>query len=176
MMRPRLFAMLKPGTRVVSHDYDMGEWPPDLTFTMEAPNKPVGREKTSKVFHWVVPAKAAGKWRWRSADGGAQRDFELVINQNFQKVEGTLAADGKSVAIEDAKLVGDALSFVAKLDGPNGARQEFSGRIVNHGIDGTVRTTRGAGPAQQGAWSAARTEVWEPRHYTLPAPTLIPPQ
>jgi hypothetical protein len=176
MMRPRLFAMLKPGTRVVSHDYNMGEWPPDLTFTMDAPNKPVGRDKTSKVFYWVVPAKAAGRWRWRSEEGGAQRDFELALNQNFQKVEGTLAVGGKSVAIEDAKLVGDTLTFVAKLDGPNGARQEFSGRIVNHGIDGTVRTVRGTGAAQQGAWSAARTEVWEPRHYTLPPPTLVPPQ
>jgi hypothetical protein len=176
MMRPRLFEMLKPGTRVVSHDYDMGEWPPDLTFTMEAPNKPVGRDKTSKVFYWVVPAKAAGKWRWRSTEGGAQRDFELALNQNFQKVEGTLASGGKSVVIEDAKLAGDTLSFAVKPDGPNGARHEFSGRIVNHGIDGTLRTVRGAGAAQQSDWSAARTEVWEPRHYTLPPPTLIPAQ
>jgi hypothetical protein len=173
MMRPKLFDMLKPGTRVVSHDYDMGEWPPDLTFTMEAPNKPVGRDKTSKVFYWVVPAKAAGKWRWRTADGGSQRDFELALMQNFQKVEGTLTADGKSVPIEEAKLVGDTLSFVAKLDGAT--RQEYSGRIVNHGIDGSVRTVRGAAP-QQAAWSAARTEVWQPRHYTLPPPTLVPPQ
>jgi hypothetical protein len=174
MMRPRLFDMLKPGTRVVSHDYDMGEWPPDLTFTMDAPNKPVGRDKTSKVFYWVVPAKAAGKWRWRVADGGAQRDFELSLNQNFQKVEGTLTGDGKSVNIEDAKLNGDTLTFVAKLDGST--RQEYSGRIVNHGIDGTVRTSRGGAQAQQAGWSAARTEIWEPRHYTLPPPTLIPPQ
>jgi hypothetical protein len=169
MMRPRLFAMLKPGTRVVSHDYDMGEWPPDVTFTMDAPNKPVGRDKTSKVFYWVVPAKAAGKWRWR-----ADRDYELAINQNFQKIEGTLAAEGKSVAIEEAKLVGDTLTFVAKLDGAT--RQEYSGRLVNHGIDGTVRVAKSGGAPQQSAWSAARTEVWEPRHYTLPPPTLIPPQ
>jgi hypothetical protein len=174
MMRPRLFNMLKPGTRVVSHDYNMGEWPPDLTFTMDAPNKPVGRDKTSKVFYWVIPAKAAGKWRWRAADGGAQHDFELSLNQNFQKVEGTLAADGKSVPIEEAKLVGDTLSFVAKLDGAT--RQEYSGRIVNHALDGTVRTAKAGGAAQQAAWSAARTETWEPRNYTLPPPTLIPPQ
>jgi hypothetical protein len=174
MMRPRLFNQLKPGTRVVSHDYDMGEWPPDMTFTMDAPNKPVGRDKHSKVFYWVVPAKAAGKWRWRMSEGGAQHDLELVVNQNFQKVEGTLSAEGKSVPIEEAKLNGDTLSFVAKVDGTT--RQEYSGRIVNHGMDGTVRTVRGGAPVQQTAWSAARTEVWEPRHYTLPPPTLIPPQ
>src|SRR5215210_947275 len=100
MMRPKLFAMLKPGTRVVSHDYDFGEWPPDLTFTMDAPSKPVGRDKTSKVFYWVVPAKAAGKWRWRAAESG--RDVELSINQNFQKVEGTMSAEGRTVPIEEA--------------------------------------------------------------------------
>ena len=174
MMRPRLFDMLKPGTRVVSHDYDMGEWPPDVTFTMDAPGKPVGRDQTSKVFYWVVPAKAAGKWRWRVTEGGAQRDVELSINQNFQKVEGTLTAEGRTMPIEEAKLVGDTLTFVAKLDGAT--RYEYSGRIVNHGIDGTMRTVKTGAAPQQAAWTAARTETWPPRHYTLPPPTLIPPQ
>jgi hypothetical protein len=165
--------MLKPGSRVVSHDYDMGEWPPDVTFTMDAPGKTVGRDQKSKVFYWVVPGRAAGKWRWRVSEGGAQRDFELALNQNFQKVEGTITVDGRRVPIEDAKLVGDLLTFSARLDAAGAARQEFSGRIVNHAIDGTMRT--GPGARQQTAWHAARTETWEPRHFTLPPPTLIPP-
>ena len=175
MMRPRLFAMLKPGTRVVSHDYDMGEWPPDQSFTMDAPGKSVGRDQKSKVFYWVVPARASGKWVWRSTgDGGSSRTFELALNQSFQQVEGTIAADGKAVPIEEAKLTGDRLTFVAKLDG--GSRYEFDGRIVNNGLDGVVRSERGGTPAREQTWSAARTEVWEPRHFTLPPPTLIPPQ
>ena len=177
MMRPKLLSMLKPGTRVVSHDYDMGEWPADLAFTMDAPGKSVGRDQKSKVFYWVVPAKAAGKWLWRlPADAGAPRTFELVLNQNFQKVEGTVSVDGKTVPIEDAKLTGDRFSFIAKVDQNGGARYEFNGRLVNHALDGTVRVTRtGAAPREQ-TWSAARTEVWEPRHATLPPPTLVPPQ
>jgi hypothetical protein len=175
MMRPRLFAMLKPGTRVVSHDYDMGEWPPDQSFTMDAPGKPVGRDEKSKVFFWIVPARASGKWLWQSAaEGGSRQSFELALTQNFQKVEGTLTAGGKAVPIEDAKLTGDRLSFVAKLDGA--ARYEFDGRIVNNALDGTVRTVRNGAPVRGEPWSAARTEVWEPRHFTLPPPTLIPPQ
>ena len=175
MMRPRLFAMLKPGTRVVSHDYDMGEWPPDQSFTMDAPGKPVGRDQKSKVFYWVVPAKASGKWVWRSpADGGSPRAFELALNQSFQQVQGTLAADGKAVPIEEARLTGDRLTFVAKLDGV--LRYEFDGRIVNNALDGVARTVRGGSPAREQPWSAARTEVWEPRHFKLPPPTLIPPQ
>src|SRR4051812_24287287 len=172
MMRPKLLSMLKPGTRVVSHDYDMGEWPPDLTFTMDAPGKPVGRDKKSKVFYWVVPGRAAGKWRWRDASG---HDVDLALNQNFQKIDGTLTSEGRSVPIEDARLTGDSITFVAKVDAA-GAKQEFSGHIVNHAIEGTVRTSKAGGPAQQTAWNAARTEVWEPRHFTLPPPTLIPPQ
>ncbi|HEY0336042.1 MAG TPA: class I SAM-dependent methyltransferase [Burkholderiales bacterium] len=177
MMRPKLFAMLKPGTRVVSHDYDMGEWPPDLTFTMDAPSKTVGRDKKSKVFYWVVPARASGKWRWRSAaDGGSPRDFELALTQMFQKIEGTLSVDGRTVPIVEPKLAGDTLAFSATLDAAGSARYEFNGRIVNHALEGTVRTVRSGAAAQQQPWNAARTEVWEPRHFALPAPTLLPPQ
>src|SRR3954467_11070783 len=64
MVRPKLLSTLKPGTRIVSHDYGMGEWPPDEQMILDAPDKPVGRDKKSKVFFWVVPANAAGKWRW----------------------------------------------------------------------------------------------------------------
>jgi len=177
MMRPKLLAMLKPGTRVVSHDYDMGEWPPDLTFTMDAPSKTVGRDKKSKVFYWVVPARASGKWRWRSAgDGGPARDFELALTQMFQKIEGTLSVDGRTVPIEEARLVGDVLTFGANLDAAGTARYDFNGRIINHAIEGSVRTTGSGGARQQQTWNAARTEVWEPRHFALPAPTLLPPQ
>lgn len=176
MMRPKLLTMLKPGTRVVSHDYDMGEWPPDVTFTMDAPGKSVGRDQKSKVFYWVVPARAAGRWAWRSADAGAPRPFELSLNQNFQKVEGTLTADGKSVPIEDAKLIGDRLTFVARVDQKGAMRYEYDGRIVSNALDGTLRVTRAGASAREQPWSATRTEVWEPRHLTLPPPTLIPPQ
>jgi protein-L-isoaspartate O-methyltransferase len=50
MVRSRLLTMLKPGTRMVSHDYDFGEWTPDLAFEMDAPGKTVGRGERSKVF------------------------------------------------------------------------------------------------------------------------------
>jgi hypothetical protein len=172
MMRPRLIAMLKPGTRVVSHDYDMGEWTPDLAFTMDAPGKPVGRDEKSKVFFWVVPAKASGKWRWyERPENAPQRSYELVLDQFFQKIEGTLSVDGRTLPIENAKLTGDEVSFSAKVD-PAGP-VEWSGRIVNNGMEGVVRT---AGTAKQAPWSAARTDAWEPKHLLLPPPTLIPPQ
>jgi protein-L-isoaspartate O-methyltransferase len=176
MMRPILLSKLKPGTRVVSHDYDMGEWPPDLSLTMDAPGKPVGRDQKSKVFYWVIPGRASGRWMWQSSlEGGAPRTFELALNQNFQMIDGTLTADGKTVPIEEAKLVGDRVSFVAKL-GEEVGRYEFDGHLFNNALDGTMRLQRTGAPAREQPWSAARTELWEPRHFTLPPPTLIPPQ
>ena len=52
-LKPKLLR-LKPGTRIVSHDWDMGDWKPDRTVTVDAPDKPIGREKVSKLHLWVV--------------------------------------------------------------------------------------------------------------------------
>jgi tRNA A58 N-methylase Trm61 len=52
-LRPKL-QKLKPGTRIVSHDWDMGDWKPDRTIVVDAPDKPIGREKSSRIHLWVV--------------------------------------------------------------------------------------------------------------------------
>jgi SAM-dependent methyltransferase len=81
-LRPRLLA-LAPGTRLVSHDWDMGDWPPDRSLTLEVPDKAIGREKRSRVHLWVVPAQAAGLW---CAPGGRL----LQLTQRFQQAEGRI--------------------------------------------------------------------------------------
>lgn len=81
-LRPKLLA-LAPGTRIVSHDWDMGDWKPDRTLTVAAPDKIIGREKLSRLHRWVVPARVQGLWC--AADGSALR-FE----QRYQFVEATL--------------------------------------------------------------------------------------
>lgn len=172
MLRPKILSTLRPGTRVVSHDYDFGDWQPDHQVMIEAPDKPVGRDRKSKIMYWVVPAQAAGRWHWQIKDpAGAVRGFDLSLHQMFQKVEGTLTAGGKPVAIQNATLTGDQLAFDARIDQPGGAlRYAFSGRLLNHAIDGTVRFVHaGTAPVRQ-TWSAARTEVWEPKHLSLPGP------
>src|SRR5689334_1443662 len=85
MVRPRILA-LKPGTRVVSHDYGFGEWPPDFQLELDAPGKPVGRDQRSKVFFWTVPSRVAGKWIWYHAIDGKPQQFELNLDQVFQKI------------------------------------------------------------------------------------------
>jgi SAM-dependent methyltransferase len=56
LLKPRLLK-LQPGTRIVSHDWDMGDWKPDRVITVEAPDKPIGREKVSRLYLWTVPAR-----------------------------------------------------------------------------------------------------------------------
>ncbi len=84
-LRPRLLA-LAPGTRIVSHDWDMGDWAPDRTVRVEVPDKAVGRDKFSRVHLWVVPARVQGLW----CTAGAS----LEITQRFQSFSATLTASG----------------------------------------------------------------------------------
>src|SRR5258706_3240471 len=94
-IRSRLLTTLKPGTRIVSHDYGFGEWTPDTQLEMAAPGKTVGVGQRSKVLYWVVPGVAAGRWRWQLQREGKPEDFELALDQNFQKLQGTLAVGGR---------------------------------------------------------------------------------
>ena len=170
MVRPKLLATLKPGTRIVAHDYDMGEWLPDQQMVLDAPDKPVGRDKKSKVFYWVVPANAAGKWRWELPAGGKTSALNLNISQNFQAISGSVSVDGATWPIENARLSGDEISFAAN-DPRERTRYEFSGRIAGHGIAGSVRV---AGPAalRQLAWDATRVELGVPAHALLKQPDM----
>lgn len=162
MVRPRILD-LKPGTRLVSHDYGFGEWQPDVELVMDAPGKPVGRDQKSKVMFWVVPSRIAGKWMWQGPGGW----YELQLEQAFQKITGTLSVGGHRTSIEKAVLTGDLVSFEAALDKGtldkgNKARHEFSGKIINNAIEGQMRV---AGATQ--AWNATRTELRDARFTDL---------
>jgi SAM-dependent methyltransferase len=109
-LRPTILNM-KPGTRVVSHAFTMGEWEADQTENVE------GRT----AYLWVVPAKVDGNWRIEGVG-------DVNLKQNFQKLEGTVG--GK--AITSASLRGDAINFAA--DG-----REYSGKVSGDRIEGTVK-------------------------------------
>lgn len=110
-LRPSLLA-LKPGTRIVSHDWDMGDWRPDRSVTVAAPDKAVGLDKRSRLHLWVVPARAEGAW----CGGGAR----LQLAQKHQLFEATLSLGGSAQLlagrIEGARLRA-AGGFDAVLDG-----------------------------------------------------------
>jgi hypothetical protein len=160
MIRGRILSTLKPGSRVVSHDYNMGEWPPDFQTELPAPGKTVGVGERSKIFYWVVPGRAAGRWRWHFAQGGKPAEFGLALDQNFQMLEGTLATAGGTARIQNGKLAGDGIAFSATVDGTH---YEFTGRIFNHALEGKALITHG-GARREAPWSATRVQIWEPRH------------
>lgn len=122
-LRPRILSELEPGTRVVSHRFDMDGWVPDEEATVG------GR----RVYLWIVPARAGGAWSW-SADG---EPFEMRLDQRFQRVSGTLWAFDRAVPIDDAVLTGDRLAFDTRID--NGERNltiRFVGRVNGDRLDG----------------------------------------
>jgi hypothetical protein len=103
-LRPKLLR-LRPGTRVVSHDWDMGDWVPDRTLTVDAPEKIIGLEKKSKVHLWVVPARLEGAW----CGVGKARGHTLTLEQAFQQVRAELAAPGGEPARFTGKIHGHSL-------------------------------------------------------------------
>jgi hypothetical protein len=152
----------------------MGEWPPDQSLVLDAPDKPVGRDFKSKVFYWVVPATVSGKWRWQLGTNEQTSTFELSLNQMFQKIDGTLSVDGRPAKIDEATLNGRDIRMDASVPaGDSIARYAFVGRIVNNRIEGQAHVKDARGKRQI-AWKAARTEAAEPAHTALKPPPPPP--
>jgi hypothetical protein len=120
-LRPRILNDLKPGTRVVSHDFDMGDWTPDREAR-------IGDSKT--VFLWIVPAKAAGSWTVN--DGGKQ--FTLNLKQKFQQIAGEATIDGQTVPLRNARLEGRQISF--EVPEQNGQSKRYEGQVNDNTIQG----------------------------------------
>ncbi len=149
-LRPRFFADLKPGTRVVSHDFDMENWLPDARVTVPVPDKPYG-PPSSEIYLWVVPANAAGVWRWRF-DGSGAADYELALRQTFQMLEGSPSAGGRALRLEGGRMRGDTITF-ALAAAAGAGREEYSGRIEGDAISGKVRFGNG-----EREWRATRVK------------------
>ncbi len=133
-LRPTVLDM-KPGTRVVSHAFNMAEWEPDETADIE------GRQ----AFLWLVPAKVSGNWTVQHA--GQAR--ELTLQQTFQMLSGSLKAGPESAALSDARMRGEEIRFTIL---EKGVKREFTGRVQGNGIAGIART---AGQSDA-SWSASR--------------------
>ena len=151
---------LKPGTRVVAHDYNMGDWYPDEQKTLVVPEKKVGNPGISYIFSWVVPALAAGKWQSQVNIGGKDATYEFDVVQFFQNLDGDATADGARGELR-GKMSGEQLRF--SLTGKSGQkieRHEFSGQLAGETITGTVRIGEGAAQ-RQAAWTAKRLKRGE---------------
>ena len=139
-LRPRVLSRLKPGTRVVSHDFDMGKWKPDAHREISVPNKSYGAP-VSQIYLWYVPADVSGKWRWQLNIDGVDRAIEATIRQTFQELSAEATVDGAVSAIGGERLRGDAISFTVTRD--------IAGRKVAHEYTGRVDGDRIVGRAKE---------------------------
>jgi len=129
-LRPRILN-LKPGTRIVSNSFTMGDWQADETATITN-----GCSSWCTALFWLVPAKVEGAWQLPQ---GA-----LTLKQDFQMVSGALKSGANSTPITNGKLRGDQITFTA-----GGA--QYTGRVSGNGMQGSVQSG-----GSNGQWSATR--------------------
>ncbi|MGH8706046.1 MAG: SAM-dependent methyltransferase [Burkholderiales bacterium] len=155
-LRPRLLE-LKPGTRLVSHDFDMGDWKPDTHVTMESKEKYGGSGGTSDIYFWVVPAAAAGIWQWELPAAGKPQPYELTLEQKYQEISGSVRAGGSTAKITGARLRGEEIRLA--MTGRVGGRawhHLFRGKLAAGRIAGEVRISDGENNRTL-PWTATRT-------------------
>ena len=143
-LQPRLLAQLRPGTRIVAHDYGFADWKPDE------------HVQISKNFYlYIVPAQAAGDWRVTSALPKGPREYDLHFDQHYQEIKGGARVAGGFLPAFEARLKGDRIAFVLLEDDTS---YRYEGRVQGDAIGGLVRW--GHGPRQnESTWRAVRTNA-----------------
>ena len=131
-LRPKILD-LKPGTRIVSNSFTMGEWKHDRS--VQATDKE-GCQSYCTAYLWIVPAKVEGTWKLP--------DGELALKQTFQMITGTLKTGGKETPVK-GRLNGERISFKA-------GDAQYSGRVNGDAIKGSVKSGGGSGE-----WTATRS-------------------
>jgi SAM-dependent methyltransferase len=131
-LRPKILD-LRPGTRIVSNTFTMGEWASDESASdgEEVPTEEDSFGSYRTALLWIVPAKVAGTWQ--------MGQDELLLTQSFQMIEGTLNKGGRSIAISNGRLRGDRIRF-------NAGDSEYSGSVSGQGIQGSVKSGGNTAP------------------------------
>lgn len=146
LLIPKLRTELAPGSRVVSHMHDMGEWPPDR----------VSRVGDSTIYLWVVPADVDGTWEMKVTDGKRETAGELWIRQNYHGFQPRLVLGGRKVGAFDPALNGPSILFSTRYR--QGAQEEtarYRGLVLGDRMEGEVTVTGGAAPGTY-RWTAER--------------------
>jgi methylase of polypeptide subunit release factors len=142
-LRPKILS-LKPGTRVVAHDYHMGEWRSDDNDTLPVPEKTVGNPGISYIYMWYVPVNAAGKWEINVPVAGQKLAVDVSFDQRFQMLSGEAHINQRAAQIQGARVKGEDVTFWLNTGtSPNIVRHEFNGKVQGDTITGTVRVHAG---------------------------------
>jgi SAM-dependent methyltransferase len=148
-LMPKLLA-LKPGTRIVSHDGGIGDWPPDERLEMRTPEKPVGVGGVSRVELWIVPADAKGAWTSEIPGHGGRWNFR--IKQQFQMLDVDVGAQGRDLLVRNTRLRGEEIKLIVT--------GIVNGRAWHHYFVGTLKDGRIAGELTVSDGNNRRTFPW----------------
>ena len=169
-LRPILLRDLKPGTRVVSHEFNMGKWEPDAATSVKSGDRddPVQEDywdlyeidywDSHQVYFWIIPANVAGTWKVTMPDIAGKKELTLKLDQEFQRVKAE-AFEGRSpipVFIKDEKIKGNTLQFsVERKQKGRTESLHFEGRVQDQVMQGTL-TIEGLPGKEKIKWKATR--------------------
>jgi Methyltransferase domain len=164
LLRPVILERARPGTRVLTSTWDLGSWQPDE----------VSKDATP-IYMWIVPARVAGGWDWDLTVAGRQFRYASVLEQRFQVVEGVARAGDRREVLEGTTLRGETIAFKLNitLDGLGLTRHEFTGRVTDDQIVGTVQVTPSDQPTMTLPWRArrvARSDYFAPTGTAMARP------
>ena len=190
-LRPKMLTILKPGTRIVSHQFGMGEWQPDKALTVRTvylgmwstlwngfndnPRVPdytgndLFLQTGDKILMWVAPAPVAGIWRGKIETEDEPQDLNLTLHQRLSNVSGTFQLSGKTNLAGGVRvdLWGNHVRFWCRPDNMAYGRFElrFDGHVHENTMQGTMVVVD-EGRLQECAWEAQRgkadfTGTWE---------------
>jgi len=180
-LRSKMLRILKPGTRIVSHQFGMGEWEADKALTVRtvylgmwgemwspfkdnpkvpdyATNEP-HFGKSDKIFMWVLPAGVAGIWAGKVETEQGPQDLQLILHQRLSNITGTFQLSGKTdlEGWASAELWGDHLRFWCRPDKAPYGRFElrFDGHVRENTMRGTLAVVEGD-KIKEHTWKAGR--------------------
>lgn len=133
-LRPKVLAELRPGARIVAHDYYMEDWHPDQMITLTVPEKvPINGTDKAYLYLWIVPAVVKGPWRLFFDTAGKTQQLSVTFEQEYQMLGATAMRAGKSTVIEEPALRGDEISFALTL---GATRYQLQGKVSGDKIEG----------------------------------------
>jgi len=149
-LRPKILKELNPGTRIISHDFDMGRWKADREILIE------DNWEIHSLYFWIVPSNVNGTWTWSMPTESGNKKFTLNLEQSFQHVSGEAFENKvlRPVSITGGKIIGNTFAFtLERKQGKSSERLIFEGSVQGHSMVGTVKIE---GSDDSTKWEAKR--------------------
>jgi hypothetical protein len=164
LLRPVILERARPGTRVVTSTWDLGTWRPDKVSSAEP-----------AIYLWIVPARVGGGWDWDLTVAGKRISYGVVLEQQFQMIEGVARAGDRREVLTSATLRGEEIAFTLNitLAGLGLTQHEFRGKVQRDQITGTAKLSSSQQEPLTLPWRARRTT--KPRYFAPTGTTLFAP-